>query len=61
MSKRKLLCWTAAIILAFVLALPLLVGTVARWLVVSDPLERADVIVVPGGEAPFRAMEPAEI
>ena len=31
------------------------------WLVAQDALERADVVVVLGGQAPFRAMEAARI
>jgi hypothetical protein len=37
------------------------VSGVGRWLVVSDPLERANAVVVMGGHVPFRAMEAAEI
>lgn len=33
----------------------------AHWLVVSDPLERAQAIVVLGGHVPFRAMEAASL
>jgi uncharacterized SAM-binding protein YcdF (DUF218 family) len=34
---------------------------VGRWLVVDDPLERADAIVVLGGHVPFRAVEAGAI
>ena len=34
---------------------------IGRWLVVEDPLERANAIVVLGGHVPFRAMEAAAI
>ena len=37
------------------------VGTVGYWLVVADPLENAQAIVVLSGGVPFRAMEAASI
>jgi len=37
------------------------VGTVGYWLVVADPLENAQAIVVLSGHLPFRAMEAASI
>ncbi len=37
------------------------VGTVGYWLVVADPLENAQAIVVLSGDVPFRAMEAASI
>jgi len=35
------------------------VGSVGHWLVVADPLEHAEAIVVLSGRLPFRAMEAA--
>ncbi len=37
------------------------VGTVGYWLVVADPLENAQAIVVLSGDVPFRAMEAASL
>jgi uncharacterized SAM-binding protein YcdF (DUF218 family) len=36
-------------------------GRAGSWVVVSDPLQKADAIVVFGGQLPFRAMEAAKI
>jgi len=37
------------------------IGGVGHWLVVADPLEQAEAIVVLSGHLPFRAMEAASI
>jgi uncharacterized SAM-binding protein YcdF (DUF218 family) len=37
---------------------PFLIG---HWLIVADPLQRADAVVVFGGHLPFRAIEAADI
>jgi uncharacterized SAM-binding protein YcdF (DUF218 family) len=39
----------------------LLIRRLGPWLVVNDPLERADCILVLGGHPPFRAMEAAAL
>jgi len=36
-------------------------GSVGRWLVVADPLEKAAAVVVLAGDMPFRAMEGAAL
>jgi uncharacterized SAM-binding protein YcdF (DUF218 family) len=36
-------------------------GGLGDWLVVNDPLQKADAIVVLGGHLPYRAIEAAEI
>ena len=38
-----------------------LIRRLGPWLVVNDPLERADCLLVLGGHAPFRAMEAAAL
>src|SRR5262250_127408 len=62
MHKKRVCCIAAAIA-----ALVLLVAsisaffTVGRWLVVEDPLQRADAIVVLSGRMPQRALEAARL
>jgi uncharacterized SAM-binding protein YcdF (DUF218 family) len=46
---------------ALVALAALAVTHVGRWLVVSDPLAKADAIVVLAGNSPFRAMEAARL
>jgi uncharacterized SAM-binding protein YcdF (DUF218 family) len=58
--------WQRALILLFVLAcvaalVVRVVGEVAHWLVVADPLQPAAAIVVFGGGIPFRGMEAAAL
>lgn len=48
----------ALIAIGALLALPPRIGA---WLVVSDPLEQADAVVVFGGQLPYRALEAARI
>lgn len=55
---------TLVLLLALALAgvlVPLGAGQLGRWLVVADPLERTQAIVVLSGRVPFRAMEAASI
>lgn len=54
----------AAFLLALVVAgalVPWAMKGLAHWLVVADPLERAQAIVVLTGDLPFRAMEAATL
>jgi uncharacterized SAM-binding protein YcdF (DUF218 family) len=39
----------------------LLIKDIGRWLIISDPLEKADAIVVLGGNLPFRSIEAARL
>lgn len=58
-SRRKLiLLAAAAIAVALLIAAILLLG---RWLVVEDPLEKAQAIAVLSGHMPLRAMEAAKL
>jgi uncharacterized SAM-binding protein YcdF (DUF218 family) len=55
---------TLGLLLALVLVgvlVPLGAGRLGHWLVVADPLERAQAVVVLSGRVPFRAMEAASI
>jgi len=50
------------LVLAIVVSLSAVgIGGVGHWLVVADPLENAQAIVVLSGDVPFRAMEAASI
>lgn len=59
-ARRK-----AVVVVLFVVALGGLclwgVAGIGQWLVVADPLERANAVVVLSGHVPFRAMEAATI
>jgi len=55
---RAILLGLAGILLLGAMVFPLWVG---RWLVVEDPLEKAQVIVVLSGRMPMRAMEAAKL
>ncbi len=60
--KFKAIVWRRSIIAILVLALGLFwLSRLGTWLVVADPLEKAQTIVVFGGHIPFRAMEAAQI
>lgn len=66
LSARPSIWSRRALVLLAVLALvatlvPWGVSGLAHWLVVADPLERAQAIVVLGGHLPFRALEAAAI
>lgn len=55
---RRIVLGIAALVLFCALVFPLGVG---RWLVVEDPLEKAQAIVVLSGAMPVRAMEAAKL
>jgi uncharacterized SAM-binding protein YcdF (DUF218 family) len=57
---RRALVLLLALAVAGVL-LPLGAGRLGHWLIVADPLERSQAIVVLSGRVPFRAMEAASI
>ena len=57
---RRTVFWLAAAAILLSAAVVVFRG-VGRWLVVDDPLEHADAIVVLSGRMPLRAMEAAEI
>jgi uncharacterized SAM-binding protein YcdF (DUF218 family) len=59
-NTRRLLLWTTLAALSAVLLL-LALSHLGSWLVVTDPLQKADVIVVFAGELPFREMAAAAI
>lgn len=59
-NTSRLLRWTTLAALSAVLLL-LALSRLGSWLVVADQLQKADAIVVFGGELPFRAMEAAAI
>lgn len=52
--------WLVAATLALLTTIVLLLG-VGRWLVVEDPLEKAQAIAVLSGRMPLRAMEAAKL
>jgi uncharacterized SAM-binding protein YcdF (DUF218 family) len=58
--RHRLLRWATLAAMGAVLVLVAL-SQLGRWLVVADPLQRADAIVIFGGGLPFRAMEGAAI
>jgi uncharacterized SAM-binding protein YcdF (DUF218 family) len=60
MPRRRWPIRIAAVV-AVAACLALLPRLVGEWLVVNDPLQRADAVVVLGGQMPFRAMEAAAI
>ena len=49
------------IVAALLLVVALVLSQLGTWLVVSDALEKADVIVVLSGPVPFRAIEGARL
>jgi uncharacterized SAM-binding protein YcdF (DUF218 family) len=57
----RLLALVVALALAAGALLPAGLGTLGRWLVVADSLEKAAAVVVLTGEMPFRAMEGAAL
>jgi len=57
-SRR--LCWGGLAIALAIAAFFVLKG-IGRWLIVSDPLQQADAIVVLGGNLPFRSAEAARL
>jgi uncharacterized SAM-binding protein YcdF (DUF218 family) len=59
-NTRRLLRWTTLAALSAVLIL-LAFSRLGSWLVVADPLQKADVIVVFAGELPYRTMAAAAI
>lgn len=59
-NTRRLLRWTTLAALSAVLLL-LAFSRLGSWLVVADPLQKADVIVVLAGQLPFREMAAAAI
>ena len=59
-TKRRLII--VLLVLSACLALtPTALSALGKWLVVADPLEVAQAVVVLGGHLPFRAMEAANI
>ena len=64
LRRRRWLRWGSAllaVVLALGVACALGVRWVGYWLVVSDPLEPADAVVVLAGAFPFRAQEAATV
>jgi uncharacterized SAM-binding protein YcdF (DUF218 family) len=63
MSGKHLKIWLKSAAVGILLLVLAVAGfrCLGGWLVVSDPLERADAVVVFGGHVPFRAMEAASI
>jgi uncharacterized SAM-binding protein YcdF (DUF218 family) len=59
-ARRRWLLLLSVAALVF-LTLPLAFRSVGSWLVVQDPLNAADAIVVFGGHLPFRAIEAGKI
>jgi uncharacterized SAM-binding protein YcdF (DUF218 family) len=57
--RRRLIL--AGVLILLVVAGTALFFTVGRWLVVQDPLARADVIVILSGSLPERALEAARL
>jgi len=54
--------WIFAIVLLLAIAVNLVLFlTVGRWLVVEDPIEKANAIVVLSGRIPMRALEAARL
>jgi len=49
----------AALLAAGLALAPFMLRAVGTWLVVEDPLQHAEAVVVMGGHVPFRAMEAA--
>lgn len=58
---RGLVAAVFLVTLATVLAGVVVVRSLGRWLVISEPLESSPVVVVLGGEVPFRALEAAAL
>lgn len=52
---------TLGVFIAVVLLTPVALLAIGKWLVVADPLEPSEAIVVLGGHLPFRAIEAATI
>ncbi len=59
--NRRPVRFAAAILLILALAAIFIFRGLGRWLVVQDPLERSDAIVVLSGGMPYRALEAAKI
>jgi len=61
-TKTRWRVIVVSLVLAIVVGLSAVgIGGVGHWLVVADPLENAQAIVVLSGDVPFRAMEAASI
>jgi uncharacterized SAM-binding protein YcdF (DUF218 family) len=58
--KRCVFVAVIALVLSLALA-PLALSALGKWLVVADPPQKAQAVVVFGGHLPFRAMEAASI
>ena len=61
MSRRRWLIAAAALLAALVLASPQLLPAMGRFLVVGDPPEKADAIVVLAGSYPDRVLEAVDL
>ena len=61
MSQMKRATWWLLIALSLAVAMLLVVRNLGRWLVVSEPLEKADAILVLSGGLPGRALEAARV
>ena len=59
--NRRPVRLAAAILLILALAAIFIFRNLGRWLVVQDPLDRSDAIVVLSGGMPYRAIEAAKI
>jgi len=59
-ARRRLLVGIAFLAVALILA-RLALTMAGTWLVVADPLQPAEAVVVLGGQLPFRAMEAAAV
>jgi uncharacterized SAM-binding protein YcdF (DUF218 family) len=60
--RRRRRVWVAgAAVLLLALAAVIFFRGAGRWLIVADPLERSDAIVVLSGGLPYRAIEAAKI
>ena len=61
-ASRSSVVWIFAIVLLIACAvIAVLFLSVGRWLVIEDPLEKADAIVVLSGRTPMRALEAARL
>ena len=59
--RRRVRLWIGAFLALVLLALAAAVLGVGRWLIVEDPLEKANAIVVLSGRMPMRAREAAAL
>src|SRR5258706_10693785 len=62
-ARKRPLAWAILVVLAVVLIVfaSIIFFGVGRWLVVEDPLDKAQAIVVLSGRIPMRAQEAAQL